>query len=110
MRVTKGGRVKCPYSVTIQPKPNPNKMTATKLIEFPTLQSKDGTMVVSFYPVVDSTRFTLQVLSWKGIDTISTKLRTNRDAQREIQDRLNHDYLLTGDNINSPQTYHIAAC
>ena len=85
-------------------------MTATELIEFPTLQSKDGTMVVSFYPVVDSTRFTLQVLSWKGIDTISTKLRTNRDAQREIQDRLNHDYLLTGDNINSPQTYHVAAC
>ena len=96
--------------ITSKPKLHPNKMTVTKLIEFPTLQSKDGTMVVSFYPVVDSTRFTLQVLTWKGIDTISTKLRTNRDAQREIQDRLNHDYLLTGDNINSPQTYHIAAC
>ena len=77
----------------------------TPMIPFPTLQSKDGTMVVGFYPVVDSTRYTLKVLTWKGIDTISTKLLTNRDAQREISDRLFHDYLLTGDNINSPQTY-----
>ena len=30
MRVTKGGRVKCPYSVTIQPKPNPNKMNTNR--------------------------------------------------------------------------------
>ncbi len=77
---------------------------------FPTLQSKDGTMVVSFYPVVDSTCFTLKVLTWEGIDTISTKLLTNHDAQHEIQDRLFHDYLITGDNINAAQTYHIACC
>jgi len=49
------------------------------------------------------------VLTWKGTDTISTKLLTNCDAQREIQDRLNLDYLLTGDNIDSAQVYHIAA-
>jgi hypothetical protein len=85
-------------------------MSTTQMIEFPTLQSKDKTMLVGFYPVVDSTRYTLKVLTWKGIDTISTKLLTNRDAQREIQDRLNHDYLLIGDNIDSAQTYHIAAC
>jgi len=85
-------------------------MKNQKTPQFPTLQSKDGTMVVSFYPVVDSTRFTLQVLTWKGIDTISTKLRTNHDAQHEIQDRLFHDYLITGDNANVAQTYHIASC
>ena len=84
--------------------------TTTPMIPFPTLQSKDGTMVVGFYPVVDSTRYTLKVLTWKGLDAISTKLLTNRDAQREIQDRINHDYLLTGDNIDSPQVYNIAAC
>jgi hypothetical protein len=84
--------------------------TTQPMIEFPTLQSSDGTMIVCFYPIVDSTRYTLKVLTWKGIDTISTKLLTNRDAQREIRDRLFHDYLLTGDNINSPQVYNIAAC
>ena len=46
-------------------------------------------MVVGFYPVVDSTRYTLKVLTWKGLDAISTKLLTNRDAQREVQDRIN---------------------
>ena len=81
----------------------------TPVTDFPTLQSKDGTMCVGFYTVVDSTRYTLKVLTWKGIDTISTKLLTNSDAQREIQDRLNLDYLLTGDNIDSAQVYHIAA-
>ena len=80
------------------------------MIPFPTLQSQDGTMCVGFYPVVDSTRYTLKVLTWKGLDSISTKLLTNRDAEREIQDRLNHDYLLTGDNIDSPQVYHVGAC
>ena len=84
--------------------------TTTSMIPFPTLQSKDGTMVVGFYPVVDSTRYTLKVLTWKGLDAISTKLLTNRDAQREIQDRINHDYLLTGDNIDSAQVYHECAC
>lgn len=79
------------------------------MTDFPTLQSKDGTMCVGFYPVIDSTRYTLKVLTWKGIDPISTKLLTNSDAQREIQDRLNLDYLLTGDNIDSAQVYHIAA-
>jgi len=67
-------------------------------------------MCVGFYPVVDSTRHTLKVLTWKGLDSISTKLLTNRDAKREIQERLYHDYVITGDNINSAQVYHIAAC
>ena len=67
-------------------------------------------MCVGFYPVIDSTRCTLKVLTWKGLDSISTKLLTNRDAKREIQDRLYHDYIITGDNINSAQVYHIAAC
>ena len=82
----------------------------TLMTDFPTLQSKDGTMCVGFYPVIDSTRYTLKVLTWKGLDSISTKLLTNRDAKREIQDRLYHDYVITGDNINSAQVYHIAAC
>ena len=82
----------------------------TPMTDFPTLMSKDGTMCVGFYPVVDSTRYTLKVLIWKGLDSISTKLLTNRDAKREIEARLYHDYVITGDNIDSAQVYHEAAC
>jgi len=76
------------------------------MIEFPTLQSKDGTMLVGFYPIVDCSDYTLKVLSWKGIDTISQKCITKKDAQREISERLYIDYVITGDNINSPQEYN----
>jgi hypothetical protein len=73
------------------------------MIEFPTLQSKDGTMLVGFYPIEDCSTHTLKVLSWKGVDTISRKCITKSDAIREVNERLALDYLITGDNINSPQ-------
>ena len=76
------------------------------MIEFPTLQSKDGTMLVGFYPVASSSNHTLKILSWKGIDTISQKLLTKKDAQREIGERLAMDYMITGDNINLVQEYN----
>ena len=81
-------------------------MSTTQMIEFPTLQSKTGTMVVDFYPIADCSDHTLKVLSWKGIDTISQKCITKKDAQREIGERLAFDYVITGDNINSPQEYN----
>ena len=52
------------------------------MIEFPTLQSKDGTMLVGFYPIADCSNYTLKILSWKGVDTISQKCITKKDAIR----------------------------
>jgi hypothetical protein len=77
------------------------------MIEFPTLQSKDGTMLVGFYPIQDCPDYTLKVLSWKGVDTISRKCITKKDAQREIDERLALDYFITGDNIDLVQEYNI---
>jgi len=76
------------------------------MIEFPTLQSKDGTMIVGFYPIQDCSKYTLKILSWKGIDTISRKCITKKDAIHEVNERLASGYLLTGDNIDSVQEYN----
>ena len=76
------------------------------MIEFPTLQSKTGTMVVGFYPIADCSDYTLKVLSWKGVDTISQKCISKKDAQREISERLYIDYVITGDNIDLVQEYN----
>jgi hypothetical protein len=81
-------------------------MSTTQMIEFPTLQSKTGTMVVGFYPIADCSDYTLKVLSWKGVDTISQKCITKKDAIREVNERLYIDYVITGDNIDSVQEYN----
>ena len=95
-----------PYSV-VGPVKCPSSMSNTQtMIEFPTLQSKDGTMVVGFYPIEDCSNYTLKVLSWKGIDTISQKCITKRDAIREINERIALDYEITGDNIDLIQDYN----
>lgn len=82
------------------------------MTEFPTLQSKDGTMLVGFYPIEDAPSHTLKVLSWKGVDTISRKCLTKKDAEREISERLALDYVVTGDNIDLVQDYNpmMGAC
>ena len=77
------------------------------MIDFPTLQSKDGTMLVGFYPIADCSDHTLKVLSWKGVDTISRKCISKKDAIREVNDRLALDYVITGDNVDSVQDYNI---
>ena len=76
------------------------------MTEFPTLQSKDGTMLVGFYPIEDCSTHTLKILSWKGIDTISQKCITKKDAIREIDERIALDYVITGDNIGLVQEYN----
>ena len=76
------------------------------MTEFPTLQSKDGTMLVGFYPIEDCSNYTLKVLSWKGIDTISRRCITKKDAIREINERIAKDYVITGDNIDLVQQYN----
>ena len=76
------------------------------MIEFPTLQSKDGTMLVGFYPIADCSNYTLKVLSWKGVDTISRKCITKQDAIREVNERLALDYVITGNNIDLVQEYN----
>ena len=77
------------------------------MIDFPTLQSKDGTMLVGFYPIADCSDHTLKVLSWKGVNTISRKCITKKDAIREVNERLALDYVITGDNVDSVQEYNI---
>lgn len=76
------------------------------MIEFPTLLSKDGTMLVGFYPIANCSDHTLKILSWKGVDTISQKCLTKQDAIREINERISLDYLITGDNIDLVQDYN----
>ena len=78
------------------------------MTEFPTLHSKDGTMVVSFYPVKTpygdiSKEWCLQVLSWQGIDQMSKKYLNRVEKAVAIRERLAHDYLVTADNTNLPQ-------
>jgi len=80
----------------------------TTMIDFPTLQSSDGTMVVGFYPVKTpsgyiSTEWCLQVLSWKGVDQISKKFLNRVEKALAISDRLALDYVVTGDNQGLPQ-------
>jgi len=82
--------------------------TTPTMIDFPTLQSKDGTMLVGFYPVQTpfgdiSEEWCLQILSWKGIDQISKKYLNRVEKSLAIRDRLAHDYILTGDNQDFPQ-------
>ena len=82
--------------------------TQTLMIDFPTLQSKDGTMLVGFYPVQTpcgdiSEEWCMQILSWKGVDQISKKYLNRVEKSLAIRDRLAHDYILTGDNQSTPQ-------
>ena len=76
--------------------------------DFPTLQSKDGTMLVGFYPLQNSygdisAEWCVQILSWKGIDRISKKYLNRVEKSLAIRERLAYDYVVTGDNIDSPQ-------
>ena len=76
--------------------------------EFPTLQSKDGTMIVSFYPVKlpyggVSDKWTLKVLEWQGIETISKKFINNFEKKMQLRDYQSHNYVVVKDNSNLPQ-------
>ena len=75
---------------------------------FPTLQSKDGTMIVSFYPLKTpfgdiSQTWVLKVLEWKGIETISKKFVNKIEMQLQLRDYAAHDYVVIKDNHNLPQ-------
>ncbi len=76
--------------------------------EFPTLQSKDGTMIVSFYPVKTpfgdiSKTFVLKVLEWKGIDTISKKFINKVEKKVQLREYESFGYVVIKDNSNLPQ-------
>lgn len=78
------------------------------MTDFPTLHSKDGTMVVSFYPVKTpygdiSQEWCLQVLHWNGIDQMSKKFLNRVEKSLAIRERMAHGYLVTADNTNLPQ-------
>jgi hypothetical protein len=76
--------------------------------DFPTLQSKDGTMLVKYYPVKTpygdiSREWCLQVLSWQGVDQISKKFLNRVEKRLAIRDRLALEYDVIGDNSDLPQ-------
>ena len=78
------------------------------MTNFPTLQSKDGTMMVSFYPLKTpfgdiSETWALKVLEWKGIETISKKFVNKIEMQLQLRDYAVHDYVVVKDNHNLPQ-------
>jgi hypothetical protein len=75
---------------------------------FPTLQSKDGHMIVSFYPVKTpfgdiSETWTLKVLEWKGIETISKKFINKVEKKVQLREYAGLDYVVIKDNSNLPQ-------
>ena len=76
--------------------------------EFPTLQSKDGTMVVSFYPVKlpygdVSQAFVFKVLEWEGTTTISKKFVNKIEKKLQMREYASFDYVVVKDNSNLPQ-------
>lgn len=79
-----------------------------KMSNFPTLQSKDGTMIVSFYPVKTpfgdvSETWTLKVLEWKGIETISKKFINKVEKKLQLREYAGFDYVMIKDNTELPQ-------
>ena len=78
------------------------------MTDFPTLHSKDGTMVVQYYPVKTpygdiSTEWCLQVLSWEGIEQMSKKFLNRVEKSLAIRERGALGYVVTADNTNLPQ-------
>ena len=76
--------------------------------EFPTLQSKDGTMVVSFYPVKlpygdVSNAFVFKVLEWKGVETISKKFIKKVEHKVQLKEYESLGYVVIKDNSNLSQ-------
>jgi hypothetical protein len=75
---------------------------------FPTLQSKDGTRIVSFYPVKTpfgdiSETWIFKVLEWKGIKTISKKFINKVEHKVQLKEYQSLDYVVIEDNSNFPQ-------
>ena len=78
------------------------------MITFPTFQSKDGTRIVSFYPVKTpfgdiSETWTFKVLEWKGIKTISKKFINKVEHKVQLKEYESLDYVVIKDNSNLPQ-------
>jgi hypothetical protein len=76
--------------------------------EFPTLKSKDGTMIVSFYPVKTpfgdiSKTWTFKVLEWQGIETISKKFINTVEKKLQLREYASYEYEFVKDNVNLPQ-------
>jgi hypothetical protein len=76
--------------------------------DFPTIQSKDGTMIVSFYPVKTpfgdvSETWTLKVLEWQGIETISKKFINKVEKKVQLREYAGLGYIVTKDNSDLPQ-------
>lgn len=62
------------------------------------LTSKDGTMVVDYYPIKNDSQFIYKVLKFQGIKTMSTKCITKKDFEYECRERLGLGYKVTGFN------------
>lgn len=75
------------------------------------LTSSTGTMVVDYFPIVDSTQFMYKVLKFQGVDTMSTKCISKRDFERECEERIGLGYEVTGFNTEAVKVNPMAgAC
>jgi hypothetical protein len=55
-------------------------------------------MVVDYYPVKLSDDHMYKVVKFRGVDTMSYKTITKRDFEREVEERINYGYQVTGFN------------
>ena len=74
----------------------------------PQLTSKDGNMVVDYYPVKTpygdiSTTWFLRAVTFKSEGQVSKKFLNKVEMLLDIRERIAHNYSQTADNSNLPQ-------
>ena len=68
-------------------------------------------MVVDYYPVKLSDRHMYKIVKFQGVETMSYKTITKRDFEREVEERINHGYKVTGFNTEAKNVNPMAgAC
>lgn len=68
-------------------------------------------MVVDYYPVKLSERHMYKVVKFRGVETMSYKTITKRDFEREVEERINYGYQVTGFNTEAKNVNPMAgAC
>ena len=55
-------------------------------------------MTVDYYPIQDSSQFVYKVLKFQGVDTMSSKCITQKDYQREMDERIGLGWVVTNSN------------
>ena len=72
-------------------------------MQLSSLSKIDGkpSMTVDYYPIQDSSQFVYKVLKFQGVDTMSSKCITQKDYQREMNERIGLGWVVTNSNNDS---------